>query len=199
MSAAGFIPMRADLPNAAKLAAVGAVSGGLAWLLIDASDSGSLKFDLENYGVMVMPIAVYPGLFFGLLMGGYLRFRTGIGWLRAIGYLLAAGLGYFAAFHVAFYILTAVSDDVDSVLAYIIGGVPAGFVGSLLLGLLSKFLLRVRARLVMGLPLAVGTVAGAFLALASFDVKGWAFLAFFILWQAAYGASLAPLLRARAA
>ena len=197
MSAEGFVPVRADLPNAAKLAVLGAISGALSWLLVDVSDSGSLKFDLESYGVMVLPIAVYPGLVFGLLIGGYLRLRTGIRWLRAIGYVLAAGLAYFAAFHVAFYIINSVSDDGGQTLAYVVSGVPAGLVGSLLLGLATKYLLRVPARLVMGLPVVVGTVGGALLALGSADDR-WGFLAFYVLWQAAYGASLAPLLRARA-
>jgi hypothetical protein len=197
MSAVGFVLVRADLPNAAKLAVLGAISGGLSWLIVDASDSGSLKFEFEGYGVMLLPIAVYPGLVFGLLVGAYLRYRTRISWPRTIGYVLAAGVAYLGAFHVAFYIINSESNDQGGVLTYIVSGVPAGLVGSLLLGLLTKFLLRVPARLVMGLPLAVGTVGGALLALANFDDR-WGFLAFFILWQAAYGASLAPLLRAPA-
>ena len=196
MTGEGFIPERADLPNAMKLAVIGAISGGLSWLAIDASDSGSLKFDLESYGIMVLPIAVYPGLVFGLLMGAYLRYRTRMSWLHGVGYVLAAGLAYFAAFHAAFYIVSAESDDLGSLLANIIGGMAAGLVGSLLLGLASKYLLRVRARLAMGLPVAVGTVGGALLELGNFGDR-WGFLAFFVLWQAAYGASLAPLLRAR--
>jgi hypothetical protein len=196
MTAKDFIPVRAELPNSVRLAVIGAISGGLSWLLIDASDSGGLKFDLEGYGVMVLPIAVHPGLVFGLLVGSYLRLRTGVSWLRAIGYVLAAGLAYFAAFHVAFYILNSISDDGGQTLAYVVGGVPAGLVGSLLLGLATKYLLRARARLAMGLPVAVGTVNGALLVLGNFADR-WGFLAFFVLWQAAYGASLAPLLRAR--
>jgi len=198
MNARGFLPVRADLPTAAKLAVLGTISGVLSWLLIDVSDSSGLKFDLEGYGVMLLPIAVYPGLVFGLLVGAYLRHRTGITWLRTIGYVLAAGLAYLGAFHVAFYIVTGDSNSEGEVLAYVISGVPAGLVGSLLLGLATKYLLRVPARLAMGLPLAVGTVGGALLAHGSFADR-WGFLAFFILWQAAYGASLAPLLRERAA
>jgi len=198
MNAEGFLPARADLPTAAMLAVLGTISGALSWLLVDVSDSSSLKFDLEGYGVMLLPIAVYPGLVFGLLVGAYLRHRTGITWLRTIGYVLAAGLAYLGAFHVAFYIVTGDSNSEGEVLAYIVSGVPAGLIGSLLLGLSTKYLLRVPARLAMGLPLAVGTAGGALLGLGSADDR-WGFLAFFVLWQAAYGASLAPLLRARAA
>jgi len=198
MNAEGFLPARADLPTAAMLAVLGTISGALSWLLVDVSDSSSLKFDLEGYGVMLLPIAVYPGLVFGLLVGAYLRHRTGITWLRTIGYVLAARLAYLGAFHVAFYIVTGDSNSEGEVLAYIVSGVPAGLVGSLLLGLTTKYLLRVPARLAMGLPLAVGTAGGALLGLGSADDR-WGFLAFFVLWQAAYGASLAPLLRARAA
>jgi|SRR5579872_2128340 len=198
MNARGFLPVRADLPISAKLAVLGAISGALSWLLIDVSDSGGLKFDLEGYGVMLLPIAVYPGLVFGLLVGAYLRHRTRIGWPRATAYVAASALAYLGAFHVAFYIVTGDSNSEGEVLAYVISGVPAGLVGSLLLGLATKYLLRVPARLAMGLPLAVGTAGGALLALGSFADR-WGFLAFFVLWQAAYGASLAPMLRARAA
>jgi hypothetical protein len=199
MSADSVAPTRGDLPTAAKLAVLGMISGAVSWALIDASDSPSLKFDVEGYGVMLMPIAVYPGLVFGLIVGAFLRHRTKIAWLSSIGYVLAAGLAYLGAFHVCFYIVASESNDQGGALTYIVSGVPAGFAGSLLLGLLSKFLLRVPGRLVLRLPLAVGTAAGALLAITNYDDSRWGFLAFFVLWQGAYGASLAPLLRARSA
>jgi len=198
MSAQDSMPSHDDLSNAVKLAVLGMVSGALSWWLIDVSDRSGLKFDLEAYGVVLMPIAVYPGLVFGLFVGAFFRYRHKVTWLRGIAYVLAALLGYLAAFHVAFYILSSVSNDQSGTLAYIASGLPAGLAGSLLLGLLTKFLLRVPGRSTMGLPVAVGTVAGALLALGNFGDDGWGFLPFFILWQGAYGASLAPLLRARA-
>jgi hypothetical protein len=191
-------PVRGDLPNVAKLAVLGMISGALSWLLIDASDGTGLNFDIEVLGIVLIPIAVYPGLLFGLFVGAFLRYRTKIAWLRVIGYVLAAGLGYLAAFHVAFYIVTGQFNDQGGALVYVVSGLPAGLAGSFLLGLLTKYLLRVPSRLVLGLPLAVGTVGGALLALANYGDDGWGFLPFFVLWQGAYGASLAPLLRARA-
>ena len=41
-------------------------------------------------------------------------------------------------------------------------------------------------------------ILGAFLTLGNYGDGGWGFLAFFILWQGAHGASLAPLLRTAA-
>ena len=187
---------QSDLLNAVKLAMLGMVSGALSWWLIDLSDRSRLKFDLESFGIILMPISIYPGLVFGLFLGAFLRYRAKVTWLRGIGYVLAACLGYLAAFHVAFYIVTNKFNDESGALAYTVSGVPAGLAGSLLLGFLTKFLLEVPGRSTMGLPVAVGTVAGALLALGNFGDGGWGFLAFFILWQGAYCASLVPLLRA---
>jgi hypothetical protein len=53
--------------------------------------------------------------------------------------------------------------------------------------------------LVLRVPVVVGTIAGALLGLGTLDNhNGWGFVAFFVLWQGAYEASLAPLLRDRA-
>lgn len=198
MSAEKTVPARGDLADAAKLALLGMISGALSWWLIDLSDSSGLKFDLEGFGVILMPIAVYPGLVFGLFVGAFIRYRTRIAWLRAFGYVLAAGLGYLGAFHVAFYIVTSEFNDRSGAIAYIVSGVPAGLLGSLLLGFLTRYLLRVPGRLVLRLPVVVGTLGGALLALANYGDDGWGFLPFFVLWQGAYGASLAPLLQGRA-
>jgi hypothetical protein len=195
---AGFV-MHApgDRSNAVKLGVLGMIAGALSWALVDFADRLNLNFQFEGLGLLLLPVGVYPGFVFGLAFGALLHRRAGTAWPRAIGYVFAAGFGYVAAFHVAFYIITSGFNHDETALAYVVGGVPGGLVGSLLLGLLTKFLLRVPGRLVLHLPVVVGTVAGALLGLGSLDShNGWGFLAFFTIWQAAYGASLAPLLRA---
>jgi hypothetical protein len=198
--AADFIfPVPGDRSNAAKLAVLGMIAGALAWALVDFSDQLNLNFQFEGAGLLLLPISVYPGFVFGLVFGALLRLRAKVSWPRAIGYVFAAGLGYLAAFHVAFQIIANGFSNAETPLAYIAGGIPGGLAGSLVLGLLTKFLLQVPGRLVLRRPVVVGTVAGALLGLGSIDShNGWGFLAFFVLWQGAYGASLAPLLRSKA-
>jgi hypothetical protein len=72
---------------------------------------------------------------------------------------------------------------------------PAGFAGSLLLGLMTRWLFPAAGRRLLGRSIVIGTLAGALLGLAGFDShNGWGFLAFFVLWQAIYAATLFPLL-----
>lgn len=177
----------------AILGILGLASGVASWLLIDQSDSNGLNFDLEAFGIVLLPIAVYPGLVFGLLFGAWLGFRRLLSWRRGLGYVAASTISYVVAFHVAYYIILGVFNDESGVLASIVGGLLAGLAGSLLLGLASRFLLQISMRLALRLPVAVGTVAGALLGLTVHDDKGWGFLVFFALWQGAYGASLASM------
>ena len=196
MTADHIVPGPGDRSHAAKLAVLGMISGALSWALIDFSDRMDLKFQFEGLGLLLLPVSIYPGLVFGLIVGALLRLRAKATWLRAAGYVFAAGLGYACAFHVAFYIVANGFGGDEAPLAYIVGGIPAGLAGSLVLGLSTKALLGVPGRLVLRRPVAIGTAAGALLGLAGLDShNGWGFLAFFVLWQGAYGASLAPLLR----
>jgi hypothetical protein len=182
---------------AVKLGVLGMISGALSWALINFADELHLKFEYEGYGLELLPVGVYPGLVFGLLFGGLLRFSAKVSWPRAIGYVFAAGLGYLAAFHVAFYLIATVNEQGPVTIT--VSGIPAGLAGSLVLGVLAKALLQVPARLVLRRPVIVGTLAGALLGLGSIDDhNGLGFLAFFVLWQGAYGASLAPMLQASA-
>ena len=179
----------------AKLAVLGMIAGAISWGLVNFADQLNMKFEYEGYGLELLPIGVYPGLAFGFLFGGFLRLGAGISWPRATGYVAAAGLAYLAAFHVAFYLIATI--DQQGPLTVTLSGVPAGLAGSLVLGLLAKFLLRVPVRLVLRLPVVVGTLTGALLGLGTIDDhNGWGFLAFFVLWQGAYGASLAPMVQA---
>ena len=180
------------------LAGLGAASGLLSWLLVDFADELKLRFEYELYGIQLTPVAIYPGLVFGLLFGAFLRLRAGFSWLRAIGYVLATLVGYGAAFHTAFYIIANGFADHESLLAFAIGGVPAGFAGSLILGLLTRPLAGPTAASFFQISVIVGTSAGALLGLAGLDThNAWGFLLFFVLWQGSYAACLAPLLSRR--
>jgi hypothetical protein len=196
MNAVSTVPRRGMPVVAAKLALLGIVSGGISWAMVNFADEWNLKFEYEGYGLELLPVGVYPGLVFGLLFGGFLRFAVGTSWPRTIGYVVASGVAYLAAFHTAFYLIATINNH-GEVLTTIASGIPAGFVGSLVLGMLATFLLRIPARLALRRPLIIGTVAGALLGLGSIDDhNGLGFLAFFVLWQGAYGASLAPMVQA---
>jgi hypothetical protein len=196
MRAGDIVRLPGDQFVALKLAVPGMISGALSWALIDSADRWDLNFQFEGFGLLLLPVSIYPGLVFGLILGAVLHVRAKVSLLRAIGYAFAAGLSYFCAFHVAFYIMGNGFGSAETLVAYIAGGIPGGLAGSLLLGLLTKLLLQVSGRLVLRVPVAVGTIAGALLGLGTLDShNGWGFIAFFVLWQGAYGASLAPLLR----
>ena len=196
MTADLVLPAPDDRLTAAKLAVLGMISGAVSWVLVDFSDQLDLSFDIESTGLLFLPISIYPGLVFGLVFATLLHLWAKVLWLRAIGFVFAAGLAYLAAFHVAFHIIADGFSSADTSLPYIVGGIRGGLAGSLVLGLLTKFLLQVPARLVLRRPVVVGAIAGALLGLASFeDHNGWGFFAFFVLWQGIYAASLASLMR----
>lgn len=187
-------------PKAVKLAALGALSGAISWALIDFAEALKIQFDIERGGVLLVPVGIFPGVVFGILFALALVLARHTSALRGLGYVLASTLGYLAAFHLAFYILGNLQHGSDtSFLVYVVAGLPAGFVGSTLLGLFTKLLFPLRGQHLFGRSVIVGTLAGALLVLGMFDDhNGWGFLAFFVLWQAAYGACLAPLLNSSA-
>jgi hypothetical protein len=182
-------------PKAAKLAALGALSGAISWALVNFAEPLNIQFDVERGGVLLLPVGIYPGAVFGIIFALALVLARHASPLRGLGYVLASILGYLAAFHLAFYILGNLQHGSDtSFITYVIAGVPGGFVGSTLLGLFTKLLFPQRGQHVCGRSVIVGTLAGALLVLGVFDDhNGWGFLAFFVLWQATYGACLAPL------
>jgi len=150
---------------------------------------------------IVQPLSTIPGLVFGVVFGTALRRSRGIGAAPFLGYVLASGLGYLAAYHAAFFTVLWLDRDHPNpdVLAWAMGGLLGGLAGSLVLGIASKFLLRVPAAAVLGLPVVSGTLFGVLLLLVSFETEGHgvpkSLLVFFALWQGAYAFSLAPLLR----
>ena len=196
--------------NFKALAVLGAMSGAAAWASMQLMDFAGLHFEISAWDVLFIgPVSLVPGLVFGLVIGLLLRRRGGLGAARQVGYVVAAGLGYFAAVHVAFH---SVADAEPSwgesfpfAAALLIGGVLGGLAGSVLLGALTVWLLRVPAALALRRPVVTGSVAGGLLLLFALDDhskwldhhSSWeaSLLAFLVLWQGAYAASLAPLLR----
>jgi hypothetical protein len=200
MAVAEATPSAGLRSKAAKLAVLGAVSGAISWVLINFAETLKIQFDVERSGVLLLPVGIFPGVVFGILFALVLVLARHASLSRGLGYLLASTLAYLAAFHLAFYILGNLQHGNDtSFLVYVIAGVPAGFVGSTLLGLFTKLLFPLRGQHLFGPSVIVGTLAGALLVLGMLDDhNGWGFLAFFVLWQAAYGACLAPLLNSSA-
>jgi len=191
-----------------RLAVLGALSGGLSWGALALLDALGIDFNpVGRDGLLViMPLSTVPGLVFGLAFGAVLLVVRRVGAGRAALYVLAAVLGYLAAYHAALYGVLWLGQNQGNdpgVPAWVVGGALGGLAGTLVLGLASKLLLSVRAARALGLPVIVGTLTGGLLVLMSLDLddagmpKG--LLAFFALWQGAYAASLAPLLQRAAA
>ena len=194
----------------AALAALGAMSGAAAWAssgaaawaLVPLMDFAGLHFGRSGWDVLFIgPLNLVPGLVFGLVIGFLLRRRGGLGAARQVGYVLAAGLGYFAAVHIAIYSGGELA-RLPFPAALLIRGMLGGLAGSVLLGVLTVWLLRVPAALALRWPVVTGSVAGGLLSLFALDDHSEGaslleaiLLAFFVLWQGAYAASLAPLLR----
>ena len=174
----------------AALTALGAISGAAAWASMLLMDSGGI----DLFVVLIGPLSLVPGLVFGLVIGFPLRRRGRFGAARQVGYVFAAGLGYFVAFHVAIYSGGELVPWVERPAGLLIGGVLGGLAGSALLGGSTVWLLRVPAAVALRRPVVTGSVAGGLLPLLVWD-NAAALLAFLVLWQGAYAASLAPLLR----
>ena len=192
-----------DRSDTVTLGAIGFLSGAVAWLLINLTRVGGVSFDLFllSQKVWLAPWSLLPGAVFGLTMGLLLRRCGKLTGFRQAGYAAAALVAYCCAFHVAMHTVPVGSSSLDpskEALRMGIGGIAAGLIGSALLGAMTVYLLKVPRRMVLGLPVLVGTVAGALLSLMVCDHTewGWSQLILFAVWQAAYAASLAPLLRA---
>jgi hypothetical protein len=178
---------------ALKLGLLGAISGALAWAIVDNADALGLNFDSDRY-IMLLPVGIFPGVTFGVAIALTLLATRRTRLPRAIAYAIASLVSYMAAFHVGFTILAKLQSDND-LMPYIVAGLPAGFAGSLLLGLLTRWLFPAAGRRLLGRSIIAGTLAGALLGLAALDPhNSWGFLAFFVLWQAIYAATLSSLL-----
>jgi hypothetical protein len=199
--------MTEERSNAMTLGALGMLSGAVAWASVLLAnllgESSGLHLSMGVWGIFLLnPLSLLPGLAFGLAIGLLLHHRGQVEVLRQVGYVAASGLAYFCAYHVAFHIDQTFfrwgTPHGEVVVGFVVSGILAGLVGSLLLGLVTIRLLRVPARVVPQWSVGVGGAAGVLLEITTHDHTewGWSLLAFFVLWQGAYAASLAPLLRA---
>src|SRR5262245_27147653 len=141
------------------LAVRGVASGAGAWaVMLAARKLGFQNSDLMP-GLQLGAPSLAPGLVFGLAIGGYLARRSRLAGARVAGYLLASGVSYYVAYHVAYNIVARewLGGGFGSLIA---AGVIAGFCGSALLALLAMPLLRTGIH-ALRLSLAVGAIAGA--------------------------------------
>jgi hypothetical protein len=77
-----------------------------------------------------------------------------------------------------------------------VSGIIAGLIGCCFLGVVTAYLLRVPYRSALGLPVLVGSAAGALLpSINLFNEWDGGLLVFLVLWQGAYAAGLVRLLR----
>jgi hypothetical protein len=186
--------------DAVYLCALGALSGVVVWALISLAGfiGAQLLWSFFDGTIELSPISLLPGLVFGLVIGALLHRHGKISLSVHVWYAIASGVAYFCAFHVAVRTFLNLPHTFGTLPDMILSGILAGLVGSLLLGLIAMRLLKAPGRTLLRLPLFVGSAAGALLGLTEQDHTqwGWTYLAFFVLWQAAYATSLAPLLRA---
>src|SRR5438477_531074 len=124
------LPASADRSNAAKLAALGAITGALSWTLVNFARELNLDFEVHGTPLLLLPLSVYPGLLFGLVFSVFFYRRASLTRGRAMGYVIAALVAYLAAFHVAFYSIANGFDNSDSPLAYGASGVAGGLAGA---------------------------------------------------------------------
>src|SRR5258708_3677976 len=103
----GTIMATRSLPRAARLGLRGAISGALAWAVIVAARKLGIQNDSIYPGVQLSVAALAPGLIFGIVLGAYLVVHRRLAPARAVGYWLASGVAYYAAFHVAFHLVAS--------------------------------------------------------------------------------------------
>ena len=182
---------RSNLP---MLTGLGMISGGVAWGLISLTSERSYMAALRGTNIEISALAIFPGLIFGLTFGLLWYCRGIASFASALGYTLASTIAYFLAFHLAINMFDRLSGILTENLALIVSGVSAGLLGSFLLGVGTNRLLRVRDA--SGLPVLIGSVAGALLPLINvFNDWNGGFLLFLAVWQGAYAAALAHVLR----
>jgi hypothetical protein len=194
-SRGAIVIMKPGIGTAGALGVLGAISGACAWGLIVALRQLGIQPVADGIGwVQLGPFTLAPGLVFGLAVGVYLAARGRLGGTGVIGYVLASCGSYLLAYHVAFVTLGMMRGD--GLVATAVAGMAGGLCGSLALGFFTLVLLRADARAVR-LSIVIGAAAGSLLPLLAWGLAsgpGLGPLAFFAVWQAAYAASLAPVL-----
>jgi hypothetical protein len=130
---------------------------------------------------------VFPGLIFGLAVGIALR-RAGR--LNLFGYALSAMVAHALAVVVTLSALGPLGGVLPDDAALSVAGIIGGALGA---GVLTRVTGRWLALSRAWIPTAVGTALGALLPI--FDKSMIGEIAFYVVWQAGYGAALAARLR----
>ena len=182
---------RSDL---ATFALIGMFSGAAARALVMFIDEGSYTSTLTGTRAEVGTFSILPGVVFGSVIG-FLWHRRGMASKsQLLGYAFASGVAYFISFQVAINVFDWLPGMLGEVVALVVSGISAGLVGCVLLGIATAYLLRVPYESALGVPVVVGGIAGGLLPLINV-LNDWGFMLFLGLWQGAYAASLAGLLR----
>src|SRR5258708_2654297 len=153
---------RSNLP---MLGVLGMLTGSAAWLLILLTSDGMYVAHLRDTTVELSSLSVLPGLIFGLTIGLRWFRDTMVSFASMLGYVVASTISYFLAFHVAINMFDRLSDLWGENATLIVSGMSAGLLGSYVLGLATSHLLHGGHASVRGLPVLVGTAAGALLPL----------------------------------
>ena len=183
-----------DRSNLAICAGLGMLSGAAAWALIMLLGNNSSAGILRGTQFEVSVLTVLPGLTFGLMIGLLWHRRGMASRLGLLEYTVAAGGAYFISFHIAVNVFNRLSGSLREDVALVASGIIAGLLGCCFLGVVTAHVLRMPYQSALGLPVVVGSSAGAFLPLINLP-GDWGFLAFLVLWQGAYAAGLVRLLR----
>jgi hypothetical protein len=127
---------------------------------------------------------------------GFLWHRRNMSSPRGVlGYALASTLAYFLAFEFALHTFDRWPGMSEN-LSLALSGIIAGLIGCCVLGIATAFLFRISYQSALGLPVLMGTAAGALLPLINLDdAWGVSWLVFYVLWQGAYAASLVRLMQ----
>jgi hypothetical protein len=166
------------------------MSGAVSWAIIMLTDGADLGRIKGGEQIGIFEVRVLPGLIFGLAIGFLWHRRGMISGRGLLGYGVASAVSHFVAFEFALHTFDQ-WPGISENLALALSGVIAGFIGCCLLGTAVVFLLRVRFRSALGVPVLVGAAFGVLLPLINLgdDHLGLGWLAFYVLWQGAYAAS----------
>lgn len=176
----------------ARWTALGALSGTLATLTIFIPqwlgfyDALEVSLGAGGFQISISPLAVGPGLVFGLIIGLALKGEGLAAEWRYPAWIAASAISYFVTVQVSLNILIHLLDNIVTV------GIVAGAFGASLLGALTAAMIPdFRQARPVALMILSGTVLGAalFFAISSEHFVGWLLL--YVPWQAGYAAAMA--------
>jgi hypothetical protein len=174
------------------MGAIGALSGIAAWVFVHIATllgMPSLTSAVHGVEIVFSPFSPVPGLIFGAIFAVLFRRQGKLAGGRQLGYIIAAGLAYFVAFHIADNsYLRWLAEIEPAALRLAASGILAGIAGGGLLGIITMRLLSAPAGAVLSLSVPVGGLAGILLGLIDYDHTDWSWsvLILFTVWQGSY-------------